>query len=103
MEWNWRPDGTLRIVVRLNRTGSVVVGIPSAVRGYLAGRDFAALLPDGSRKGTVRVDEAGTSWGYGPALSALGAAKGHLLAAEFNLPRALVVLSLVDPEMQTDA
>jgi hypothetical protein len=102
MGWSWQPDGKLRILVRLNRTDSLVVGIPGAVRGYLAGREFVVLLSDGSRKGTVRVNEEGTSWGYGPALSRLGAARGDLLAGEFDLVNALVTLSLDISETPTD-
>ncbi len=93
--WGWLPSGALRVSVRLARTSSLVVGLPSAVRSYLSGRSFPVVLPDGGRKGEVRVDDGGTSWGYGPALARLGAEPGDLMLADFDLAAGTVRLSLV--------
>lgn len=93
--WVWLPSGALRVSVKLARTSSLVVGLPSAVRPYLSGRSFAIVLPGGERKGKVRVDDEGTSWGYGPALARLGAELGDLMLADFDLATGTVTLSLV--------
>ncbi len=90
--WDWLPEGRLRIRVRLSRTGSLVVGLPGAVKRYLLGRDFAAILPDGTRTGTVRVDDEGTSWGYGPALRRSGARDGELMLLDFDLAGSTVTI-----------
>ncbi|GBC86857.1 DNA-directed RNA polymerase subunit alpha [bacterium HR12] len=96
--WGWLPSGVLRVSVRLARTTNVVIGIPGAVRPYLSGRTFAIVLPDGTRKGTVRVDEVGASWGYGPALGRLGAEVGALMLADFDLATGTVALSLASSD-----
>lgn len=104
--WGWLPSGALRVSVRLARTTNVVVGLPGAVHPYLSGRSFAIMLPDGTRKGTVRVDEGGASWGYGPALGMLGAEVGDLMLADFDLATRTLVLSLApsdDEETVSDA
>lgn len=92
--WQWLPTGALRVQVRLARVTNLVVGLPGAVRSYLAGRTFGVVLPDGTTKGKVRVDEGGTSWGYVPALGELGAVEGDLLFADFDLAAGSVRLSL---------
>jgi hypothetical protein len=84
--WEWMPSGDLRLSVRLRSVNTVVVGIPSAIQSYLSGRAFDALLDDQSRVGSVRVDEDGASWGYGPALRSLKAAPDDLMLIDFNLP-----------------
>ncbi len=93
--WEWTASGALRILVRLRRIHSLVVGLPSAVRPYLAGRAFTSSLEDGSRAGSVRVDEEGTSWGYGPALSRLAPTPGDLLVIDFHLSSETTTLHLV--------
>lgn len=101
--WRWLPSGALRVSVRLARTTNVVVGLPGAVRPYLSGRSFAIMLSDGTRKGTVRVDEGGTSWGYGPALGRLGAEAGDLMLADFDLAAATVALCVASSDDEETA
>lgn len=96
--WEWRPDGVLRISIRLRRVTNLVVGIPGAIRRYLAGRAFPVLVPDGSKLGSVRIDRSGASWGYGPALSRLGPAPGDLLLADFDLTSGTVRVGVVPGE-----
>lgn len=84
-EWEWLPDGMLRLAVRLRGVDSQVVGIPSAIREFLAERTFRVVLRDGRRLGQIKVDEDGTSWGYGRALRALGAGPGNLMLADFDI------------------
>ncbi len=93
-DWTWLPNGALRLSVRLRRITNTVVGVPAAVRSSLAGRTLEVVLPDGTRKGRVRVGENGTSWGYGPALGALGAQPGDLLLVDFHPATGTVHLSL---------
>jgi hypothetical protein len=94
-EWRWLQGGEVRVQIRLSRVrSSMVIGIPSAVRAYLGGRDFRIVLPDGQDGGTMRVDESGAAWGFSRALLRLGAAEGDLLVADFSLVSGSVSLSL---------
>lgn len=92
--WRWLPSGALRVEVRLGRIGGLVVGLPSATRAYLRDRVFEVYLPDGVRRGKVRVNGEGSSWGYGPALRQLGAREGDVMLADFDLAAGTVALSL---------
>jgi hypothetical protein len=92
--WQWLPTEALRLLIRVGRIGNFVVGIPAVARPYLAGRDFQAVLACGDPRGRIRIDEQGASWGWGPPLKRLGARKGDLVAADFDLPTGTVKLSL---------
>lgn len=95
--WEWLADGRLRIRVRVGRVTGFVVGLPGAVRQYVRGRSFEALLVGGERQGRVHVGDDGASWGYGPALVRLGAREGDLVFVDFDLAGGKVTLSLARP------
>jgi hypothetical protein len=101
--WRWLPTGALRVEVRLHRRSSLVVGLPNPARPYLSGRSFEVRLPSGERGGKVRIDDGGTSWGYGPALTRLGADEGDLIFADFDLASKVVVISLATSDGGSDA
>jgi hypothetical protein len=84
-DYGWTPDGLLWLAVRVPRTSSMVVGIPAAISDYVLDRRFPAKATDGSPVGEVVVGENGTSWGYGPFLSRMGADEGDVLRIEFDL------------------
>jgi len=101
--WGWLPTGALRVEVRLRRTTNLVVGLPGAARPYLAGRTFAIRLPGGGRGGKLRVDDQGTSWGYGPALARLRVADGDLIFADFDLSSGTVTITPAASSGASDA
>jgi Sigma-70, region 4 len=98
LEYGWTPDGRLWIAWKLPGTlNTPVLSVPGAVRRYLCNRTFAAINKDvGKNIGQASVNEAGTSYGYGPFLRHAGADEGDTLLAEFDLAKAEVYLSMVD-------
>ena len=84
-DYGWTPSGRLWLAVRVAGTSSIVIGIPSAISPYVVDRRFPAKTEDGSQAGEVVVGENGTSWGYGPFLSRMGADEGDILRIEFDL------------------
>ena len=93
IEHQWTADGHLEVVFEVRSTSSPVVTMPAAVRPYLAGRDFDALTLEGSSVGSVRVNDAGSSWGYGRFFRRRGTSRGDYVAALFNLEEEQVTLS----------
>ena len=73
-----------------------VVGIPSDISRYVAGRKFAVKTLEGMPAGTVVVNEQGSSWGYGPFLRRRGAEVGDAMTLSFDLVAQDVTLSLGD-------
>jgi hypothetical protein len=97
LDYGWTPSGRLWLGVRLPAAGGVV-GIPSALRHALANRDFEAEDEAGARCGTIRVDQDGTSWGYGPFLRRVGADEDDVLLVSFDLVNGTAVLEVTDDE-----
>lgn len=98
LNYGWTSDGFLWLGVRLPIAGGGVVGIPSVLRHTLANRDFEAQDQSGTRCGTIRVDQDGVSWGYGPFLRRIGADADDVLLVTFDLVSGTAVLELTDDE-----
>ena len=96
VKYGWEDDGTLSLTVVIGNVSSPVIGVPSAIVRYVAGRHFSAVTQDESPVGTVVVDEKGTSWGYGPFLRRRGAETGDVLTIRFDLTSDHAVLTLTD-------
>lgn len=82
-------DGRLLVGWTITSTEVSVFAIPAAERYGFVGRDYDAIdALTGSDAGTIRVDEGGTSWGYGRYLRAQNVAAGDRIVASFD-PRKL--------------
>lgn len=101
LDHGWTDDGQLWVAARLPAThlGSPVLGIPGAIRSYLAGRQFAAKDEDGVSHGTIKINDEGSSYGFGPFLRQRGADEGDILIAEFNLAGDAALLRLGNDEL----
>lgn len=101
LDHGWTPDGKLWVAARLpaGLGGTFVLGIPGAIKNYLAGRQFSAVDEDGVSHGSVRVNDAGTSYGFGSFLRQRGADEGDILITEFDLCAGVAVLHLGDDEL----
>jgi len=98
-DYGWTGEGNLWVGVRLPRTTSLVIGIPSPILGYVAEQRFAARAEDGSDAGLIVVSDSGSSWGYGPYLSRRGADEGDILRIEFDLAQESATLRLGGEEL----
>jgi hypothetical protein len=76
-----------------------VLGIPGAIRNYLVGRQFSVTDEDGILHGILRVNDEGTSYGFGSFLRQRGGDEGDILVAEFNLGAGAALLRLGDDEL----
>jgi hypothetical protein len=94
LDHGWDEDGKLRLTVRVGNINSPVIGIPSSIARYLAGRRFDGITQEGTRTGVIVVDDGGTSWGYGPFLRRRGAEPGDALTLRFELDAEQVTLTL---------
>lgn len=92
--FSWTPEGALRLQISIDRTSGFVVGIPAAVRRYLADRAWTYYDAGERPLGTINLNSDGNSWGYGPFLSRNGAEPGDILTVDFHLPDQRVDLSL---------
>jgi hypothetical protein len=101
LDHGWTPAGQLWGATRLPGTysGHFVFGIPGAIGRYLAGRQFAAKDDDGSDHGSVRINNEGSSNGFGAFLRQRGADEGDILIAEFDLSGGTALLRLGDDEL----
>jgi hypothetical protein len=72
--------------------------VPGAIRHYVAGRDFEAKDEDGIGYGSIRVNDEGSSWGFGRFLRQRGADEGDILVIEFDLVKSAAVLRLGNDE-----
>jgi hypothetical protein len=97
LAYGWTPAGHLWLGVRLP-VGGAVVGIPGAIRHFVANRDFEAKEAGRGSAGTIRIDEGGTSWGYGPFLRRAGADEGDVLLIDFDLAQSIATLAVTDEE-----
>lgn len=103
-DYGWSRDGVLWVAASLpKRQSSLVIGIPSSIRHYVADRRFEAQGEDGSTAGTIAVNDDGTSWGYGPFLARRGADEGDILVIEFDLTTEEVTLKLGGLRLLEDA
>jgi hypothetical protein len=73
--------------------------MPGAIKRYLAGRQFVAKDDDGIDHGSVRINDEGSSYGFGPFLRQRGADEGDILIAEFDLNGRIALLRLGDDEL----
>jgi hypothetical protein len=101
LDHGWTPEGLLWVAARLPAAhgDNLVFGIPGAIRNYLAGRQFSVTDEDGIPHGTVRVNDEGTSYGFGSFLRQRGADEGDILVAEFDLSGGAVLMRLGDDEL----
>jgi len=101
LDHGWTADGQLWVATRLPGTlsGAFVFGMPGAIKRYLAGRKFAAKDDDGIEHGNVRINDEGSSYGFGSFLRQRGADEGDILIAEFDLNGGTALLRLGDDEL----
>jgi hypothetical protein len=101
LDHGWTADGQHWVATRLPsaHSGSFVFGMPGAIKRYLAGRQFVAKDDDGIDHGSVRINDEGSSYGFGPFLRQRGADEGDILIAEFDLNGRIALLRLGDDEL----
>jgi hypothetical protein len=104
IDHGWTESGDLWIASRLPELQlPLVLGVPSAIRRYLAGRDFPAADESGLAAGTVRLNAEGTaSYGYGAFLARLGADQDDILLVVFSLTGGTATLRLIGDEELED-
>jgi hypothetical protein len=104
LDHGWTREGQLWVAARLPATygANFVFGIPGAIRHYLIGRQFSVCNEYGIPLGTVRINEEGTSYGFGPFLRHSGADEGDILLAEFDLSAGSALLRLGDDDLLED-
>ncbi len=102
LDHGWTQDGHLWLAARIpaaHDAANMVVGVPAAVRPYLSRRDFSATDEDNVAYGSIRINDEGSSWGFGKFLRQRGADEGDILIMEFDLTRNLAKLRLGDDEL----
>jgi hypothetical protein len=101
IDHGWTPDGQLWVAARLpaEQFGNLIFTLPAAIRSYLAGRQFGVKDEDGVSHGTIRVNEEGTSSGFGSFLRQRGADEGDILIAEFDMSAGAALLRLGNDEL----
>jgi hypothetical protein len=101
LDHGWSDDGQLWVAARLRAAhlGTPVFGIPGPICNYLAGRQFIAKDEDGVTHGTIKINDEGSSYGFGPFLRQRGADEGDILIAEFNLAGDAAMLRLGNDEL----
>jgi hypothetical protein len=104
IDHGWMETGDLWFAARLPEVqSSLVLGIPSAIRRFVEGRQFPATDESGLRAGTVRVSSEGTtSYGYGPFLVRCGADQDDILLVVFRLTEGAATLRLIGDEELED-
>jgi len=103
LAYGWDDDGKLSLTVEIPSVSGPVIGIPSAIARYVAGRQFDAQTIEGMPTGTVAISEEGSSWGYGQLLRRRGAEVGDVMTLKFDLVTRTVTLSLGDDSALDDA
>jgi hypothetical protein len=99
IDHGWTERGELWLAARLPEDAShFVLGIPSAIRRFVVGREFPATDENGLAAGTVRVNDEGTSYGYSPFLVRRGADADDILFITFRLAEKSSLLRLIDDE-----
>lgn len=105
LEYGWNEEGQLWLAIRVPFIGknSLVVGIPGAIRRYIAGQDYEVTSKElDNAYGKIVVQEDGTSYGYGPFIMRNGIDEDDVLLAEFNIARRTVGLSIAMDEVLDD-
>jgi hypothetical protein len=99
IDHGWTEGGELWLAARLPELPShFVLGIPSTIRRFVAGREFPATDEHGLALGTVRVNAEGSSYGYGPFLARRGADADDILFVSFRLAAGAASMRLIDDE-----
>jgi hypothetical protein len=100
IDHGWAESGELWLAARLPElpSSSFTVGVPSAIRRFVAGREFPATDERGLAAGVVRVNAEGTSYGYGAFLGRRGADADDILLVSFQLTAGESTLRLIDDE-----
>jgi hypothetical protein len=100
IDHGWTGSGDLWLAARLPEIPSgFVLGIPSAIRRFIAGREFPATDELGLNAGIVRINADGTvSYGYGQFLTRYGADQDDLLLITFRLTEEKAILRLISDE-----
>lgn len=75
-----------------------MLGIPTAIRRFVVGREFPATDEGGTAAGTVRINTEGTSYGYNAFLARRGADADDILLISFRLSQGAATLRLIDDE-----
>lgn len=100
LDHGWSPEGHLWLAARLPaRHAGFVLGVPSAIRQYIVGREFPAKDENGQRFGNIRISHEGASYGFGSFLRQRGADQDDLLLIEFDLVNCDATLRLGDEEI----
>jgi hypothetical protein len=101
LDHGWTTDGRLWVATRLPaaHSGGYVFGIPGAIKRYVSGREFAGKDEDGIPRGIIRINDEGTSYGFGAFLRQRGADEGDILVAEFDLEHGAALLRLGNDEL----
>lgn len=95
----WAGDGRLWLAINIPAaSGTLSVGMPTAISRLVAGRRFSARSEDGAAAGTIAVDDTGMSWGYSPFLHRSGADEGDTLLVTFDLTQEEATLALTTDE-----
>lgn len=103
MDHGWTGSGDLWFAARLPELQSgLVLGVPSAIRRFVAGREFATTDESGVPAGTVRVNAEGASYGYGGFLARCGADEDDILLVTFRLTEGTATLRLIGDEELED-
>ena len=101
LDHGWTTEGKLWMAARLPtvHSGNFVFGIPGAIRRFLVGRQFAIRDEDDLGGGAIRINDEGTSYGFGAFLRRRGADEGDILIVEFDLSRSEALLRLGNDEL----
>ena len=100
LDHGWSPEGHLWLAARLPaRHTGFVLGVPSAIRQYIVGREFPAKDENGQSFGNIRINDQGMSYGFGPFLRQRGADQDDMLMIEFDLVNSDATLRLGDEEI----
>jgi len=104
IDHGWTESGDLWFAARLPELqSSLVLGVPSAIRRFVAGREFPATDELGLTTGTVRLNAEGTSsYGYSAFLARCGADQDDVLLVVFKLTAGEATLRLISDEELED-
>jgi hypothetical protein len=104
IDHGWTASGDLWFAARLPELQSgLVLGVPSAIRRYVAGREFPATDELGLIAGTIRLNAEGTaSYGYSAFLARCGADQDDILLVVLKLTEGAATLRLIGDEELED-
>lgn len=101
LDHGWTTEGKLWMAARLPtvHSGNFVFGIPGAIKRFLVGRQFAIRDEGDLVRGAIRINDEGSSYGFGAFLHRRGADAGDILIVEFDLSRSEALLRLGNDEL----